>query len=364
MRVLFTTNIPSPYRVDFFNELGRHCELTVLFESNLDKNRDRRWLADKILNFKAIFMKGFKIGDAHGFCPEVLKYMSLKKFDTIVIGAYHTPSGMLAMEYLKLRKIPFILSSDGGMKKEDTGIKYRIKQHFIGSANAWLSTGKLTSEYLEYYGARKEDIHVYPFTSIKEMEILDSPLSYDEKCKVRSKLGIPEGKMILSVGQFVYRKGYDVLLRAAKNLDKSIGIYIVGGIPMDEYLEIKEEMNLTNVHFVDFLNKQELSNYYKAANLFVLPTREDIWGLVINEAMAYGLPIVTTNRCVAGTEMVTSDVGAIINIDDSDALTKEINNILIGTKYTDANKSIQIALNYTVEKMAEVHYQIFNKFNE
>ena len=60
------------------------------------------------------------------------------------------------------------------------------------------------------------------------------------------------------------------------------------------------ENDLTNVHFVGFKTKEQLEDYYRAADLFVLPTREDIWGLVVAEAMAYGLGVITTNRCNAG----------------------------------------------------------------
>ena len=63
-------------------------------------------------------------------------------------------------------------------------------------------------------------------------------------------------------------------------------------------------MNLDNVHFIDFKNKDILKEYYYVADVFVLPTREDIWGLVINEALAYGLPVITTDKCMAGLEMI------------------------------------------------------------
>ena len=58
MKVLFLTNIPSPYRVDFFNELGKLCELTVLFER--EKATDREWDSNNNINYEAIYLKGIK----------------------------------------------------------------------------------------------------------------------------------------------------------------------------------------------------------------------------------------------------------------------------------------------------------------
>ena len=148
MKVLFLTNIPSPYRVDFFNELGRLCDLTVLFEAKGAKSRNADWVADSITDFKAVFLDGVRVGDAEAFCPSVIKYLSKKKYGHIVVGMYSSPTGMLAVEYMRLKKIPFILSTDGGVKKNDKGFKYRMKAHFISAADAWLSTGKTAKEYL------------------------------------------------------------------------------------------------------------------------------------------------------------------------------------------------------------------------
>lgn len=358
MRVLFQTNIPSPYRVAFFNELGKYCDLTVLFESHSANDRDAAWRADKMKNFTPIYLKGKRVGTAEAICPSIIKYLSKGKYDVIVIGFFASPTGMMAIEHMRIRHIPFVLSSDGGMVKNDAGIKHKIKQHFISAASAWLSTGKTTTEYLTYYGADPKRVYIYPFTSVMAEDILKQPLTITEKQEYRKLLGMKEDKVILSVGQFIYRKGYDVLLKACKQLDSSIGVYIVGGKPTEEYLNLKEQLDLEHVHFVNFMTKNKLANYYKAADLFVLPTREDIWGLVVNEAMAYGLPVITTTKCVAGIEMVKDGVnGQIIPVEDVEALTKSIKNAL-GRSMSGA---IETAKGYSIEKMALAHMQAFNQ---
>lgn len=360
MKVLFLTNIPSPYRVDFFNELGKKCELTVLFESDSAKSRDPAWRASAFIGFNAIFMKGIKTGEAEAFCPEVVKYLSKKRFDIIVVGMYSSPTGMLAIEYMKLRGIPFILSSDGGMKKADSGIKHWIKEHFIGSASYWLSTGKTTSEYLEYYGAKSERIFCYPFTSVRNKDILSAEDINSEKDYIYRKLNIKEKKVVLSVGQFIHRKGYDMLLRKCKGMDKDIGLYIVGGKATNEYIEIQKECNLSNVHFIDFMSKDKLAEFYKAADLFILPTREDIWGLVINEALSYGLPVITTDKCVAGIEMIREGHNGFVVPVDSD-WKKHIEDFFVNTNVDKMRVNcLEIAKEYSIENMATVHINIFN----
>lgn len=182
----------------------------------------------------------------------------------------------------------------------------------------------------------------------------------EEKQKLRQELGLGNGKMILSIGQFIHRKGYDIMLRAAAKLDPGTDIYIVGGDPTEEYLQICREENLQNVHFVGFMKKDQLLKYYQAADLFVLPTREDIWGLVINEAMAYGLPVITTDRCVAGLDLVENGVnGYIVPVADVDALADSINTLFTQDWTQMGERSLEKIRPYTIEAMAKCHLDVF-----
>lgn len=362
MKVLFLTNIPSPYRVDFFNELGKYCELTVLYERRNAADRESKWIRNKSDKFKEFFLDGKAIGTDSSLSLSVFKYLKDRTYDIIVIGGYSTLTGMLAIEYLKFKRRKFILNIDGGMINSDSSIKFKIKKHFISSPSAWLSTGKESNKYLEHYGAISNNIYEYPFTSIKERDILKKVTLEEDKMSYRKKLGMNEKYIVLSVGQFIYRKGYDVLLEACKTISKDIGVYIVGGKATEEYLIKKEELELDNVHFIDFKTMEEIKEYYKASDIFVLPTREDIWGLVINEAMAYGLPVITTEKCIAGMELIkNNENGYIIPIDDKKELADKITKII-----DDEDLRLNMSINniktieeYTIENMALRHMDIF-----
>lgn len=359
-RVLFFTNTPSPYRVDFFNELGKVCDLTVLFER---RNKKEKWQNNNFLNFKAVFLKGIKKDSNMAFCPEIIKYFRKDLFDIIIIGRYESPTGMMAINYLNIKKIPFVLSTDGGMIKEkENFIKRTMKNYYISSAEFWLSTGNKTTQYLKYYGANSKGIFVYPFTSVLQNEIVEYPINNKVKKDLKDKYNISEKKVILSVGQYIPRKGFDTLLHACENLPRDWGVYIVGGNPTEEYIEIKEKLGLTNVHFISFKSREELREYYMLSDIFVLPTREDIWGLVINEAMAYGLPIITTNKCIAGLELVEDHQnGFIVPVNESTLLSKYIHEILKDDLISEkmSKRSLEKIRNYTIEKMAQEHIRIF-----
>lgn len=358
MKVLFMANIPSPYRVKFFDELGKYCDLTVTFEGKKATDRDAGWKARATTSFRSVYLKGIRTSSDQFLCPGIVKILN-RRFDHIIVGGYSTPTSMLAIEYMRLRRISFWIEADGGIISNDNKLKYGLKRHLISSASAWFSSGKATTEYLVHYGAKQEKTCVYPFTSVSANQILDHLPTKEEKENLRKELGVTEQKMIISVGRFIPVKGFDVLMKAAKNLPSDIGVYIVGGQPDENYLKMQNELNLSHVHFIDFMSPDRLAKYYQAANLFVLMTRGDVWGLVVNEAMANGLPVITTDRCVAGLELVQNGKnGYIVPVDDADALAEAITKFYVGDMQGMAENALKAIRGYTIEEMAKRHIQI------
>ena len=364
MKVLFLANIPSPYRVAFFNELGKLCDLTVLFERHNAADRDERWDSGQYKNFNAVFLKGIKIGTDASFSLEYLKYLKKDKFDVIVLAGYSSPTGILSFMHCRLHKIPYIISTDGAFMREERGLKYKFKRFLLSKAKAALVTNEETKKYINTYGISEDKIYIYPFTSLYQAELLQNIIGQDEKEALKEKLGIKENKVVISVGRFIHVKGNDVLLNSWRSMPSNVGLYIIGGTPTDEYLNMVKEFELKNVHFVDFMSKENLLEYYKASDLFVLATRGDVGGLVINEAMACGLPIITTDRCGAGLALVKEDKnGHIVPVDDSNALAKKINEAINDEQKLIAysKESLRIIRDYTFQNMAKAHIEVFKK---
>ena len=363
-RVLFLTNYPSPYRIRFFDELGKHMDVTVLFSdrAELKKHRSASWYVESEGSFRRVQLtKRVATIGSSDLCRDVTAWLR-QPFDAIVLCGYANPTAMLAISYMRLHKIPFWMEVDGGLVRKENGLKYRFKRTLVSSASHWLSTGRETTRFLVHYGAKEENVHVYPFTSLQEGDLLPEPVPQAQKAALRQELGMEEDRVVLSIGQFIHRKGFDVLLKAAAELDGSTGIYIVGGEPTEEYLKLRDDLKLTNVHFVGFQNKETLAKYYQAADVFALPTREDIWGLVINEAMAYGLPVVTTDKCVAGQELVENGInGYLVPVDDHAALARKLNAILTGDFSAMGKAALKKIRPYTIENMAKVHVEIFDR---
>lgn len=360
MKVLFILNFPSPYRVDFLNELGRSMDVTAAFDPDETRTTDRpaswgEWFDDHYERFNAVFLKTPR---------DIVPLLKNGGFDAVVVGGYTQKTAMLAIEWLRLHRRPFWMEADGGIIKQDNFVKYHVKRHFISAASAWLGTGAKTTDYFVHYGAKRARVYTYPFSTLHRRDILPIPPTAAEKAAAREKLGLHGAHVTLGVGQFIPRKGFDLLLRAWASCPAEETLCIVGQEPPQEYLDLKAELHLDNVQFVGFRKKDALQDYYRAADLFVLPTREDIWGLVVNEAMANALPVITTDRCVAGLELVQNDVnGYIVPVEDVPALAEKINAVLAddALRAAMAQAGLAAIAPYTIENMAAAHCEILTQ---
>ena len=367
MRILWLTNVPSPYRVDFFNELGKQCELTVLFEKRTSDERDKSWQNYKFEKFDGIFLRGKSVNTDTAICPEVIRYIKKDSYDFVVVTNISSPTGILAIAYMRANRIPYWIEGDGGFAKKNSGIKHRLKTFEIKNAEGCFSTSKVHDEYYIAYGAAPAKIHRYPFTSISTADLLQAKsLSTTNKCGFRKELNMSERYIILSVGRFSYQngygKGYDVLMHLAEKMGDEYGFYLVGDEPTEEFIVWKEQKRLEHVHFVGFRQKKELAKYYAAADVFVLLSRGEAWGLVINEAMAYGLPIVTTDLCVAGTELVKDSVnGYIVSFEAEPEIIDRIR-LCIDNQEEYGSESRRIIEHYTTEAMANKHVDILGGY--
>lgn len=394
MRVFYHTNIPSPYRMDFLNELGKKCELTAVFEGTSARDREASWFTGKVEHFTAIFMKGRQTGDEQYLCPEILRHLS-RGWDKIILSGYSSPTAMLAIEYLRFRCIPFYMELDGGIVLEESRLKYLVKRHFAGAAAGWFSSGRATTQFITHYGADPARCYSYPFSSLLEKDLLEAvrispedasclderpaPLPEDSLDAIRAgwsaedyitrreqlrriarkQLGMEDGQILISVGQIIPRKGHDLLLRAAAGL--TCQLYIIGGEPTAELQALMDELGMDKVHFIPFVDKMTLQRYYRAADGLVLATRFDIWGLVINEAMAQGLPVITTYQCVAGVELVEDGRnGFLVDAENVAELALKMRTLLSSPELQRqfGERSYRKMMDYTIEKMAQRHFEI------
>ncbi len=228
----------------------------------------------------------------------------------------------------------------------------------------FLSSGKEVDKYFKFYNVDDNKIFNYRFSSLNNKDIIRNEELTLQKYYLREKYGIKDDIMILAVGSQIFRKGYDLLIKAISSINKSFNLYIVGGVVQDDIFKLVLENGLNNVHFIDFKCKEELNEYYAMADIFVMPTRYDIWGLVINEAMSFKLPIISSNKCVAALEFNNLFNNALIFESENTEDLKEKIEILISDCEIREKLSIN-SLNgiktYTIENTCDDFVKIINK---
>lgn len=364
-KVLFITTYASPYRVEFFDELSKYCDVTVAFseKTEVQKHRDKDWFVSSKGGYRSVQLQK-RVFRVHGMslCLDILRLLK-EPFDFVILCGYSTPTQMLALAWLRAKKRAYYMEVDGGRIREDSPMKLRFKRYLVRGADGYFGTGEATTQYLCYYGADRERVHTYPFTSLWESDLSAAPASEEEKQALRRELGIREERVVLAVGRVDYLKGPDVLIDAAASLIPGTGVYLVGGEPTEDLKRRAE--NLPGVHFVGFRKKEALAKYYRAADVLAMPTRTDVWGLVINEAMAAGLPVVSSDACVAGLELVENGAnGYIVPCGDAGALAEKLNKVLERDLEAMGQASLEKIRPYTFENMARVHMELFEKLSE
>lgn len=362
-KVFFLTVIPSPYRVDFFNELSKHCDLFVVYyEKEVD---NLGWEKTKQThNYKFITL--FKKNKLSGII-NLIKLLYLERKNIFIIGGYSLIPEIIAILFFKIIRVKFIISTDGGFIKKSF-IKKFFKIFLIKSASYWLSSGVNSTKTLEYYGAKKNNIFEYPFTSIFKKEILSHVPNNYEKSILKKDLGLnPKTSYIIYVGRLIYMKGLDVLINAYSKLKlENIELLIIGdGEMLDELKTLSINNNIdSKITFLGKKNKQDVLKYLKLSDVFILPSKADVWGLVINEAIANGLVIISTTEVGGSYSLIKEGLnGYIINCGSEIELLNSIKKVYNDNLLKQQKISLNIAQEYTIENMVESHLRLISVLN-
>jgi glycosyltransferase involved in cell wall biosynthesis len=302
IKFVLITNIISPYRIPLFNVISESpgIDLEVIFLAKNESNR--KWniyweeisFRYKILKSLCFFIKSIEmpIYFSWGLWKE------LKKFgpDAICIGGYHYLATIEALIYAKLYRIKITLWTEShllsGFIKNPLANFY--KRTIIQRFDSYIAIGTLAKEQVIYYGAKPEKIVVGYNTVDVEW--------FMNKCKEirlneisQMKKDYPP-KNIIYVGSFIARKGVLNLIRAFHNLKMdNVGLILVGeGPEKASYLEYIRTHDIENVFFEGFVHRENIVKYYKLADILVLPSLNEVWGLAVNEAMACGLPVLSS----------------------------------------------------------------------
>lgn len=365
-RVAFYTNMPSPYRVNFFNLLGKHCALDVFFEMDKSSLRDNSWQSYDFQNFSAHFIKGFVYSGESSFCPSLAKEAVRGCFDLNIVCDISSLSGLSLLFAFISKKIPYVIEGDGAFDRECSWTKAMVKRKIFSCASKLLYTSDEHKAYLKRFGAKEERLFWYPFSSVFEKDIIDLKDLKRIKNDQKEAMNIKDFTF-LSVGRFLGWKDFETLIRAFCILNqkyRKTKLIIIGGEPTPSYKKIIEENKCRDIRFLPFMSKRELFRFMQASDCFCFSSLNDIWGLVINEAMANGLPIISSDGTLSSVEMSKDNPGIRLfskgNIEELTSLMADVLNFSVEKLETMSRRNIEKIHEFTIETMVDRHVKIFS----
>ncbi len=180
-------------------------------------------------------------------------------------------------------------------------------------------------------GGTKSHKELFRYYGMKEKRIFLMPMMVDNAKFYRNETEKQEKPFVfLYVGRIVECKNIGVMLEAfvrAFGDNKDVQMHIVGGGDMQEEYK-KQYAKQENIQFLGRRFGKELVDCYHNAHVFVLPSRYEPWGLVVNEAMATGLPVIVSDKVEAGYDLVeTCHSGLVFRYDDVAALSERMKEI-------------------------------------
>lgn len=362
--VLVIHNIISPYKTILFNALNtfnEDFELKVLYIAETEKRR--QWDIQKNgLHFSYEIMFDKPADEVHIGSLFMKTWVMLKKNnpDLLIADGYSYASSWAGKFWSRIhRKNSILWSSSNEADHERVFYKEFFKKIIIKGFDAYNVYGTKSRDYLIKLGAEKDKIFIVGNNTDNNFYYNETMKWKRERPAIIKDFGIPDNNF-LYIGRFSEEKNIVRLLDAYKGLKsgQQWGLIVVGSGPQKEGIAnyIKTH-NIENVFMPGFKQKNEIPKYMAVSDVFILPGISETWGLVVNEAMAAGLPILVSRRCGCSADLVREgDNGYTFDPFDKDELYSIMRKIVDGKvnlkKMGEA--SLLIIKEFTPERAASI----------
>jgi glycosyltransferase involved in cell wall biosynthesis len=325
------TEIIAPYRIPVFNALARHPQinLQVFFLSETDASL-RQWqiYKDEIeFSYEVLPSWRRRVGKYNLLLNSKVS-AAMRGFSphTLLCGGYNYIAAWNAALWAEANRVPLLLwceSTARDARNHHRPLEF-LKAKFIRKCSRFVVPGQSSAQYLHQFGVRKDVVFTAP-------NAIDSDFfaRAADRCRqrpgLRRELGLPDRYFLFS-GRLVTEKGIFDLLTAYAKLDAGlrdkVGLVFAGdGAEKNKLMQFARKVSPGTVLFPGFQHRENLARLYALADALVLPTHSDPWGLVVNEAMACGLPVIASEVAGCVADLVHDGVnGFVIPPRDCDRL--------------------------------------------
>jgi glycosyltransferase involved in cell wall biosynthesis len=321
--MIYLTNIATPYKVQQIKNWNNDQQNPISVWYLNDSKGDGLWLNsdsyDNEVTFPSSFLK--RIG-----CW--VRFIRALRNEHLLIGGYYSASHWCALFFGKIFARSVTLVFDGINPKKSiakTGLRKWLKSLFIYRCNAIFANGTVSRDFFsKYFGFPQTRIFNQTLFS-SPLGITTSPLPVDRRDEIRKSLGF-KGYVIGYCGRLVERKRVDDLIHAFQSMDckSNCMLAILGDGPERTSLESLASGSLgDNINFLGSRSdRKELFEILGSFDLLVLPSEDEPWGLVVNEALSMGTPVIVSDQCGCSLDLEGVASAKIFPARDVVGLTK------------------------------------------
>jgi glycosyltransferase involved in cell wall biosynthesis len=332
------TTHPIQYQAPMHKKLDDMYDLDVYFSHNESKQEKKKsafgvefeWPKEILEGYSYSYLKNIaknKSVSTFFGCntPEIIKKIKENKYDAFIVHGWYTLSYWQAILACNYYHIPIMVRTDSTLNEFRPYFVKLLKKIFyrllINRFDAFLSVGIKNKEYLIYYGADTERIFFSP-------HFVDATYFTPENIDNISRKKVIR---LLFVGSLInIKRPLDIIYAASKlkNQDINLEINYVGSGNLTDKIVQEAKACQVQVNMIGFLNQNELIKEYMSNDIFILPSQEESWGLVVNEAMMVGIPVIATTGVGCAADLIVEGVtGELYNSGDIDQLARKISKI-------------------------------------
>jgi glycosyltransferase involved in cell wall biosynthesis len=335
-RIAVVINAITPYMRPLWARLAQRSDIELLLVTETPMERDRKWRVETDLPAKHVQLdswtldlawmavgSGFKTRfDSYVYVPK-RPLAPLRRFAPHVVvaaggGVWSSPANIAALA-ARHRYGWAVVPWWNTFTRERRSLPRRVAEpwvrYFFRSGDAWLAGGSRHARDVVRLGADPNRTVIAPLTALGP----NPPLE-------RTGFLVPGEPRYLFVGRFIERKGIDVLLAAFRRVDRG-ELWLAGDGPLRPYVEGEVEKD-PRIRFLGYANEDSLPELYRQADVLVVPSLFEPWGLVVHEGLAYGLPVIATDQVAAADDLVDPGVnGYVVRAGSHEALARVMGSV-------------------------------------
>lgn len=274
--------------------------------------------------------------------------------DFVIINGYIGDEQITAIRYCQKRRIPYAIESDTPLnipasKMKAIGKKIILRKLLHHPMCYGFPGGSLQKENFLYYGIPEEKNYIMPMSVSEHRLITEKNLLPDQE-ELKKKFDIMGKTVFLFVGRLAPEKNVEILVDSyieLKKKNQNIALLIVGDGSEGEILKKRiTDSHVKDVYFMGYTLFPEIVQYYKMADVFILPSIYEPWGLVVNEAMIMGLPVIVSDKVGCRKDLVVEGENGFIFSNREELITcmakmLDFNNKISTIKYWNYRKYLK-----------------------